>query len=95
MTNKEAKTNEIFESYQFDQGDDGVTVIDHDSWNKDDVSDFTKVVYVAYRDEPENMDSHKISFHVRFNESSEVDEAYALEMEHGNEVGCRGDVMKV
>lgn len=95
MAARQAEASAVFERYKFgaDDCDDGnVTVVDHDNWSMDDKNDFTKVVYVRYRDDPADADSHKISFHVRFNQAGEVEDAYALETEHGNDIGCRGDI---
>lgn len=49
-------------------------------------------MYIQYDDDAENADSHKVSFHVRFDEAGRVDDVYALETEHGNEIGQRGDL---
>lgn len=95
MTSRESKADDVFEKYKLgnDDMDDGnVTVNDHDRWNTDDPQDFTKIVYVSYHDDPSDADSSKISFHVRFDELGQVDEAYALDMESGNEIGWRGDL---
>lgn len=74
----------------FNFGD--TTVVGQDSWDTTDQNDFIKIVYVQYQEDLPDADSHKISFHVRFNQAGEVDDAYALEMEHGNDIGCRGDI---
>lgn len=81
-----------FEAYNFGEG---VSVVASDCWNTDDENDYTKIVYVAYIDDHADADSHKVSFHVRFNGNSQVEDAYALEMEHGNDIGCRGDIAAV
>ncbi len=85
---KEKKAQEIFENYHF--GDD-VMVVDFDSWDKDPLeNDWIRVVYVQYADKLD-QDSDKISFHVKWKSSDEndltVQEAYALEIKHGQEVG--------
>ena len=95
MAQRESKADEVLAAYKFgsDELDDGnVTVVGHDNWDRSDPSDFTKFIYVQYRDEPAEADSHKVSFHVRFNNAGEVEDAYALEMGHGNDIGCRGDI---
>lgn len=79
---REALADELFEEYDFG---DGVEVVAHDSWNTEDSDDLTKIVYVRFDDDPPDADSHKLSFHVRF-ENGEVD-AYALDMRTGNDVG--------
>lgn len=86
---KIAMADEEFERYGF--GSD-VTVVAHDNWNRDDPLDFTKVVYVRFPDMPPEADSEKLSFHVRFLVDGDIEEVYALEMRHGNEIGERGNV---
>lgn len=76
-----------FEEFNFGEG---VTVVNHDNWNTDDKDNYTKIVYVAYSEDPADADSHKVSFHARFDANGRLDDVYALEMEHGNEIGCRG-----
>ena len=84
-----AKADEILAAYLF--GNE-VTVVDHDNWNTDDPEDFTKIVYASYEDSPPEADSHKISFHVRFDKSGSVTDGYALDMAKGCDIGCRGDL---
>ena len=84
-----AKADEILAAYLF--GNE-VTVVDHDNWNTDDPEDFTKIVYVSYEDSPPEADSHKVSFHVRFDKSESVTDGYALDMAKGCDIGCRGDL---
>lgn len=71
---------------------DGVKVVQHSGWDTNDRDDFTKIVYVEYDDDAPDADSHKISFHVRFDADGSVEDAYGLEMEHGNDIGKRGAV---
>jgi len=94
IDDRDAKADNAFESYLFgyDTTVDMVDIIDCVAWNKDDKNDFTKIVYASYKDDPENSDSHKISFHVRFNDDGGVEDVYALEVKSGNNIGCRGDV---
>ncbi len=95
MNQREAKADEVLAAYKFgsdDFDDSNVRVVGHDNWDRSNRYDLTKIVYVQYRDEPADADSHKVSFHVRFSKAGEVEDAYALEMEHGNDIGCRGDV---
>lgn len=75
------------ESYDFG---DGVTVVAQDGWDTSDLDDLTKIVYVAFDDDKAEDDSHKVSFHVRFDAAGAVDDVYALEMAHGNDIGSRG-----
>jgi hypothetical protein len=55
--------------------------------HSNDKNDYTKIVYVHYADDPEECDSHKVSFHVRFTDDDNIAEVYALEMEHGQKIG--------
>lgn len=73
-----------FESYNFGPG---VTCLEHGNWNTDDPRDYTKMVYVSFDDGPEAADSHRLSFHVRFDATGKDTEAYALDVDTGNEVG--------
>lgn len=82
--------NDVLAAYEFGEG---VTVVEQDNWNTDDPTDYTKIVYVAYDDDAANADSHKVSFHVRFTADGFIDDAYALEMEGGNDIGSRGDIV--
>lgn len=88
---KALAADRVLESYVFGEG---VEVVGQDGWDTSDRTDFTKVVYVSYTDDPEDSPSHKVSFHVRFDGelSSTVSDGYALEMDKGNELGRRGDV---
>ena len=80
--------DDVLAAYDFGEG---VTVVEQDNWNTDDPNDYTKIVYVEYVDEKPEGDSHKVSFHVRFNPDGSIDDAYALEMDGGNDIGHRGD----
>lgn len=84
MNSKENKANDAFESYNFGEG---VNVVAHGNWDTSDQLDYTKIVYVMFEDEPTELDSHKISFHVNFTSQDNVCDVYAISMESGNEVG--------
>lgn len=75
-----------FERYDFGGG---VTVVAHDNWDKADVDDFTKIVYIAADDDPPDADSERVSFHVRFNADGTVSDAYGLLMHNGSDIGFR------
>lgn len=83
-----AIADEIFESYAFGEG---VSVVASNGWDASDLDDYVKVAYLEYDDDLPEADSHKASFHVRFGKDGSVEDAYALEMEHGNDIGSRGD----
>lgn len=83
------RADNAWQQYNFGEG---VSVAASDRWNTDDENDFTKIVYVTYDDDPADADPHKVSFHVRFNGNGQVEEVYALEMNHGNEVGFPGSI---
>lgn len=76
--------DEAFASYDF--GPD-IEIVEQGNWDSSDVRDLTKVAYAKYSDDPADANSHKISFHVRFTDDGDIEEAYALEMEHGSEIG--------
>lgn len=75
--------DEAFANYSF--GND-VTVTDSDGWVREDDGDLCKIVYLDPIDAP-NSESLRASFHVRFTPDGEVDEAYALCMRTGAEIG--------
>lgn len=83
-TSREVIADEMFANYEFG---DGVVVVETDNWDTNDKDDFTKIAYVSYADDMPNTESHRISFHVRFTSGGAVDEVYALEMNHGQEIG--------
>lgn len=89
---REAIADRIFEVYDFG---DGVQVLDHGRWDTSDPLDYTKIAYVKYDDDPPEADSHKVSFHVRFDAAGKVTDAYALECDKGQDIGRRGDIDKV
>lgn len=77
-----------FEGYDF--GDD-CRVVGHDGWESSssgDEASFSKIVYVRFADDESGADSTKVTFNVKF-KAGEVDEVYALEHRHGNEIGQR------
>ena len=77
-------SQEMYEKYDFGSG---VVVTDSEGWGKDGTSDFTKIVYVEFDDEPSEA-SHRISFHVKFKDNSEeVEDVYGLLMSNGSEIG--------
>lgn len=76
-----------FELYDFGEG---VMVLDHGRWNTSDPRDYTKIAYVEFEDDAPEADSHKVSFHVRFDAAGKVTEAYALKCDKGQEIGRRG-----
>lgn len=88
LNDRISAADDIFSQYDFG---DGVTCEESDNWNHDDMSDLNRIVYVSYDDDPEDADTHKASFHVRFDDHGRVEDAYALDMEKGNEIGARGD----
>jgi hypothetical protein len=81
--------DEIFSRYIFGAG---VAVKSHNNWDTSDKRDFIKTVFVSFDDDAPEADSHKVSFHVRFTHEGQVEDAYALETRHGNDIGARGDV---
>lgn len=83
---REVLADSEFAQYQFG---DGVTVSESDNWNKDDVNDFTKIVYITCDDDAPDADSERVSFHVRFNADGTVDDAYGLLMSNGSDIGLR------
>ena len=77
-------SQEMYEKYDFGSG---VIVTDDDGWEKDGSSDFTRIVYVEFNDEP-SEESHRVSFHVKFKDNSEeVEDVYGLLMSNGSEIG--------
>jgi hypothetical protein len=88
LASRQAAADQAFESYDFGSE---VEVVDHDNWNTEDLNDLTKIVYASYSGDAPDLDTHKLSFHVRFTPgSSHIQEAYALDFEHGNEIGSPG-----
>ena len=81
----EALADAVFSAYKFGEG---VTVIEYDNWDTSDPLDFIKIVYARYDDDPTDVDSHKISFHVRFAKEGNVNDVYGLDMDSGNDVGA-------
>lgn len=81
--------DQAFERYDFSGGqDDGTVAMESDSgWDREDPDDWIKKVYVRYPDDDESADSHLVSFHVKF-EKGQFAEAYALDCDSGNEIGC-------
>lgn len=86
MTSKLVMADHELANYDFGEG---VKVVGQDSWDMSDKDDFTKIVYVAFDDEPAEADSHRLSFHVRFL-NGVIDDVYALSMDNGSDVGLRG-----
>jgi hypothetical protein len=82
---KEQAADDAFERYDFGRG---VEVVAHEDWNTDDSRDFTKLVYVTYPEDDQAAASRKVSFHVKFLDGGALEDVYALEMEHGQEIGC-------
>lgn len=87
LCDREHQADDAFASYEF--GND-VEVVGHDGWDRSDPADLTKIVYVQPRGEDPEQDSERLSFHVRFNRGGKVEEAYALCMRTGAEVGSPG-----
>lgn len=87
-TSRESLADEAFGGYFFGEG---VYVVESDNWHTCDKDDFTRIVYVRYDDDMPGADSHKVSFHVRFTPDGVVNEVYALEMEHGQQIGTCGN----
>lgn len=78
-----------FESYEF--GGD-CSVVGHDGWervSRGDSAEFSKIVYVRFSDDPAEADSTKLTFNVKF-QGNQIEDVYALEHRHGNEIGQRG-----
>ncbi|ABO59700.1 hypothetical protein LA345_40825 (plasmid) [Burkholderia vietnamiensis] len=75
-----------FEAYDFGTG---VMVHGHDLWETGDARDFTKIAYLEYPEDEPDTDSHKATFHVRFDDQGNFSEAYALEVASGNMIGVR------
>lgn len=75
-----------FVAYEFGEG---VQVLDHYRWDTSDPADHTKIAFLQYDDDKPDADSHKVTFHVRFNPDGSVSDAYALEVQSGNHIGKR------
>ena len=86
MEQREALADAEFAQYQFGEG---ITVSESDNWDKNDVADFTKIVYITCDDDAPDADSERVSFHVRFNADGIVDDAYGLLMRNGGDIGTR------
>jgi hypothetical protein len=89
---REELADNEFAEYDFGAG---VTVADSDKWNRDDVSDFNKIVYITCEGDDPDADSEKVSFHVRFNVDDSVAETYGLLMRNGAEIGMRHPLQSV
>ena len=85
---REGIADDMFGDYNFGSE---MEVVSQQSWNTEQPDDLTKIVYVKFDDDQPDADSHKLSFHVRF-EHGQVDDVYALDMETGNDVGCMNEV---
>jgi len=85
LLQREQAADAAFESYGFGEG---VKVVGHDRWNRDDRRDFNKIVYVQFEDDAPDAPSTKVSFHVRFGGDGQLDEAYGLLMTTGADIGC-------
>jgi hypothetical protein len=85
---REAIADAEFETYKFGEG---VKVAGFDGWDTNDLDDFTKIVYIVCDDHGPEDDSIKVSFHVRFDESGNVDDVYGLVFSSGNDIGTRGE----
>lgn len=72
-----------YENYNFGEG---VEVVGRAGWDRSDPDDLILTVFVRYDTDPDDADSHKVSFHVRF-EAEKVSEVYALECDHGQMIG--------
>lgn len=81
-----ALADDEFEQYNF--GED-VTVSAFEKWDKNDADDFTRIVYINGSDDGQDVDSERVSFHVRFNEDGSVGDAYGLLMKTGSDIGFR------
>lgn len=83
---RSAAADAAFEKYNFG---DCVSVEGFNGWDDTDTEDWIRVVYVHFDDDAPDADSHKVSFHVKFaNEvSGVVEEAYALLVSNGGEIG--------
>lgn len=84
------RADDEFEAYDF--GED-CRVVGHDGWERvqsggDGDVDFSKIVYARFADDESGADSTKLTFNVKF-KGGQVDEVYALEHRHGNEIGQR------
>lgn len=84
-----AMSDQEFEAYMFG---DGCTVAEHDGWVVEThgatAAEATKIVYLRFDDDQEDVDSHKASFKVRF-EHGVVQDVVALLHSSGNEIGMR------
>ncbi len=86
---KEVKAQALFENYDFGEN---LIVVDFDSWDvTPGDNDWIRIVYVQ-DSEKISQDCEKISFHVKWKSSDDldlhVDDVYALEIKHGQEIGC-------
>ncbi|ABO60311.1 hypothetical protein LA345_37425 (plasmid) [Burkholderia vietnamiensis] len=83
---KRERAQDEFEAYDFGAG---VMVHDHDLWDMNDATDFTKLVYLGYPEDNPDSELHKVTFHVGFRPDASIDQVYALEVQSGNLIGQR------
>jgi len=86
MEQREALADAEFAQYEFG---DGVTVSESDNWDKNDVADFTKIVYITCDVDAPDADSERVSFHVRFNADGSVARRMLLATRESKKFGCR------
>lgn len=85
IMNRETAATRAFEAYGFGAG---VSVEAHGGWDRSDPSDYVKIVYVRYDDDPADEPTHKLSFHVGFHpDSLEIGDVYALDTRTGSVIG--------
>lgn len=84
MPNRLALANKAFEAYCFG----GRVVEQSEPWRTDNECDITRMVYLA--SDVQGEPDQRVIFHARFSEQGELQEAYAMDMDHGDEVGYQG-----
>jgi hypothetical protein len=84
MKNSLAVANDAFESYCFD----GRMVEQSEPWRTDDEFDLTRIIYLT--SDVQGEADQRVIFHARFSINGNLQEAYALDMLSGDEVGASG-----
>ena len=93
LNEKISVAQDKLENYNF--GDD-ISVECHGTWEWDtnDEKDFVNILFVSYSDDDDDEPTHRISFHVNFDDNDFVEDFYALDIETGNEIGYQEKIVK-
>lgn len=83
-----AEADAALESYDF--GD--INIVANNGWNTGDADHLAKIIYATYPEDKPDDDSHRISFHVRFDHTGKIGEVYALDMQSGSDLGQKRDM---